>query len=135
MLALVVVFVLDGVLSFVSAIKDYTLAAALGSMSSAADPTEASEIGFWGGLGVAVAWVAVLLAPGVIRFLQPTSSNGAGQAPSARIAAPYGPATCLRLTPQGGARRAAWRTASPCQAPGGSSNITPPAHNLSGRPP
>ncbi len=33
-------------------------------------PTEASEIGFWGGLGVAVALVAVLLAPGLIRFLR-----------------------------------------------------------------
>lgn len=69
-LAFVVVFVLDGVLSFVSAIQDYTFAAALGSMSSAADPTQASAIGFWGGLGVAVAWVAVLLAPGVVRFLR-----------------------------------------------------------------
>ncbi len=67
-LAFAVLFVLNGVLSFISAIRDYTFGAALASITDAADPDTASALGLWGGIGVALAWVAVLMVPALYRF-------------------------------------------------------------------
>ncbi|MGE4029989.1 MAG: ABC transporter permease, partial [Thermoleophilia bacterium] len=67
-LAFAVLFVLNGVLSFVRAIRDYTFGAALDSISDAVDPDTASALGLWGGIGVALAWVAVLMVPALYRF-------------------------------------------------------------------
>ena len=67
-LAFAVVFVLDGVLSFVDAIKDYTFAAALGDITASAHPDQAADLGLGAAIGVAVVWVVVVLALGLARF-------------------------------------------------------------------
>jgi hypothetical protein len=65
-----VLFVLDGAVSFVSSIRDYTFTSALGSISARFEPDEAAALDLGPAIAVALAWVVVLMIPGVLRFLR-----------------------------------------------------------------
>jgi hypothetical protein len=69
-LAFAVLFVLGGAVSFVSSIRDYTFTSALGSIAARFDPDEAAALDLGPAIAVALAWVVVLMVPGVVRFLR-----------------------------------------------------------------
>ena len=69
-LAFAVLFVLDGAVSFVSSIRDYTFTSALGSISARFEPDEPAALDLGPAIAVALAWVVVLMVPGVVRFLR-----------------------------------------------------------------
>ena len=59
-----------GAVSFVSSIRDYTFTSALGSISARFEPDEAAALDLGPAIAVALAWVVVLMVPGVVRFLR-----------------------------------------------------------------
>ena len=69
-LAFAVLFVLDGAVSFVESLRDYTFQSALSSIAARFDPDSAAALNLGAAIAVALAWVAVLMVPGVIRFLR-----------------------------------------------------------------
>lgn len=69
-LSFAVLFVLDGTLGFVDAVKDYTFGAALTAISAGVDPSQTADIGPWTGAAVAIAWVVILVGLAVGRFVR-----------------------------------------------------------------
>lgn len=69
-LAFALLFVLDGVVSFVGPIQDYTFNSALNSIANRIDPSQSAALALGPAIAVALGWVVVFLVPGVVRFVR-----------------------------------------------------------------